>query len=461
MLASLIRRRSKMASRLALGFTLLILTLLLGCKAPAPTQNSNTNSNVTPTNPGCPTPSSCVFGTPPSPIDLSVVHRTVFAPGADATYVIHFNIAVGTTLTNVSISDTMSSTLTFVAAASSGWTCTFTTQFEFICSNPGPVAGQNNVISLSDILVNVAVPANASGTIQHSISATGIASGSYTGFQTQSVSDVIRIGESPVIDLSITKSHKPYVAFVQGSTGSYVISISNVGNVTTTGPATITDDLPTGLSFLSATNSPELTCVGTNNNHTAVCTTTAGLDPGLNDLTFGLNVGIDVKAPVGLISNTARVVTPGDSNTSNDSSTDSTGELIPPGVNLSITQNVTTGINFDGSLPAGKPLTLGTQIVNSGTVATSGSTTFTDSVPPGWNIGSLLPNPGWACSTALQLVTCTFSAPIQPATATGVGFEFLVDASLLGTTVTNTVAVSTPGDVFPGDDSSTIQYVIK
>jgi hypothetical protein len=170
------------------------------------------------------------------------------------------------------------------------------------------------------------------------------------------------------------------------------------------------------------------------------------------------------------LSNTAQVVTAGDSNTANDSSTDSTAKVIPPGIDLSINQ-VIFGANSDGTLPAGQNLSLLMQMNNAGTAATSGTITFSDNFPSGFNIISILDtaSPGildtasqhWTCNTASQLVTCTNSSPIEPRFAIALTVKFTIDPSLSGTTVSNTAAVSTPGDVFAGDDSTTSNFVIK
>lgn len=130
----------------------------------------------------------------------------------------------------------------------------------------------------------------------------------------------------PLPDLAITKSHAGY--FSQGGTGSYTLKAQNVGNGPTYGPVAITDTLPSGFAFASAT--------GTNWNCSAV-----GLQvncvyngPAINPGEFipDLKLNVNVTAAPGQYTNTAVVSTGGDFNSKNDTATDRTtvvGPVVP------------------------------------------------------------------------------------------------------------------------------------
>ena len=70
-------------------------------------------------------------------------------------------------------------------------------------------------------------------------------------------------------DLIVTKTHNGN--FSVGTNGVFTITPINIGGVATTGTITITDTLPTGLGFVSATGtgwtcgfaSPTVTCTST------------------------------------------------------------------------------------------------------------------------------------------------------------------------------------------------------
>ena len=444
----------------SIGLALLVYTLLAGCSRAGTTQSSNTTNG---TNSNCPTPSSCLAQPMIPQVSMQVIHRTVFTPGANATYVIRFSAAA--VLTTVTVRDIMpaGSPISFVSASSPGWNCSPSDPLELACTNPGPIPPALLSTDSMDIVVEVAVVAKSSGTLLHIIAASGSAQqvGGFYG----SAPDTIQIGQTPVIDLAVSMSHGP-LAFVQGLTGGYGVTVTNVGNVTS-GPATITDNLPAGLTFLSGFGTganATWSCTGENNGHTATCTAPS-VDPGtfFGFVGVSLDVAIDANAPVGLISNTAQVVTAGDSNTANDSSTDSTAAVIPPGIDLAINQ-VILGANSDGTLLTGHNLSLQMEMTNAGTAATSGTITFSDNFPTGFHIisvGDLIDSPNWTCNTAFQLVTCTNSGPLNPARTVSIPVAFTIDPSLSGTTVSNTATVSTPGDVFAGDDSLTSNFVIK
>ncbi len=63
---------------------------------------------------------------------------------------------------------------------------------------------------------------------------------------------VISTTNTPVADLAITKTHNGSY-FTAGQNGSYNIDVQNLGPEIATGTATVTDTLPTGLTFVSGT----------------------------------------------------------------------------------------------------------------------------------------------------------------------------------------------------------------
>ncbi len=65
--------------------------------------------------------------------------------------------------------------------------------------------------------------------------------------------EVLSVRNTPVADLAISKSHSG--DFVAGQAGVYTLSVSNNGPNDETGAITVTDVLPAGLSFTSATSS--------------------------------------------------------------------------------------------------------------------------------------------------------------------------------------------------------------
>jgi uncharacterized repeat protein (TIGR01451 family) len=127
-------------------------------------------------------------------------------------------------------------------------------------------------------------------------------------------------------NLSITQTGS--ASFTVGKQGSYTLTVRNSPSAgPTTGPITVTDTLPAGVSFVSATGS-NWNCSA--NGSTVTCTYT-----GTRLLTGQQAPPITIKvlptATAGNPSrNTATVATPGDSNLGNNTSTISTRLVKPP-----------------------------------------------------------------------------------------------------------------------------------
>ena len=118
-------------------------------------------------------------------------------------------------------------------------------------------------------------------------------------------------------DLIITKSHTGN--FVAGGTGSYNLLVHNNGPDTAQGVTTVTDTLPTGLTYASASGSG-WTCAAAG--QVVTCTSSNTVASGANLPPITLNVNVAANATT-TISNTATVSnTNYNYITSNDSSTD-------------------------------------------------------------------------------------------------------------------------------------------
>jgi uncharacterized repeat protein (TIGR01451 family) len=120
-------------------------------------------------------------------------------------------------------------------------------------------------------------------------------------------------------DLFITKTHTG--AFVVGQNATYTIATSNLGTVPSSGQITVTDTLPAGLTFVSATGVNSWTCAASG--QIVTCTTPASVLQG----TFGNNITITVlptAAAVPTVSNRADVAGGNDSNLANNSTIDVT-----------------------------------------------------------------------------------------------------------------------------------------
>ncbi|MDX2031428.1 MAG: SdrD B-like domain-containing protein [Blastocatellia bacterium] len=125
------------------------------------------------------------------------------------------------------------------------------------------------------------------------------------------------------VDLSLTKSHP--ANFTAGSSGLYSLTVFNAGNFATSGTITVTDTLPAGMTFASATGTG-WTCAP--NGQAVVCTSTAALAPSAS-ATINLTVNVAAQIASSVV-NTATVSVQGDANSTNNTANDPTTILPAP-----------------------------------------------------------------------------------------------------------------------------------
>lgn len=133
-------------------------------------------------------------------------------------------------------------------------------------------------------------------------------------------------------DLSIQKNSVGN--FLVGQQGTYTLRVRNSPRSgPTTDSITVTDTIPTGLTFISATGT-NWTCSATG--QALTCTYNGpALTPGAFAPTITLRVNVTSAAAPG-VTNTATVTTPGDTNLRNNTDSNNTPVLVPPVINKSV-----------------------------------------------------------------------------------------------------------------------------
>ncbi|HSN18451.1 MAG TPA: hypothetical protein VLV87_09580 [Gammaproteobacteria bacterium] len=184
---------------------------------------------------------------------------------------------------------------------------------------------------------------------------------------------IISVADVPVSDLSITKSHTGTLAY--GSNATWTIAVANNGPATITGTTTVTDTLPTGVSYVSATGSG-WTCGAAG--QTVTCTSTSGVASGASfgDITLTAFIGASAASP---LANTATVSNSGgnfDNVSTNNSSTDS-ATIVAPDLSTSTKNVVNTG---GGDAVVGSTLQYTIDVTESAGVPASGIS-VTDDIP--------------------------------------------------------------------------------
>jgi len=149
------------------------------------------------------------------------------------------NSGQGATTGTITVTDTLPNGLSYVLGTGTGWSCSAAGQTVTCTRSNALAASASSAITLT---VGVASQAAPSVTNTVSVSTPGESS---TG--NNSASDPTTVASLP--DLTISKSHGGN--FTAGVNGIYTITVTNSGQSATTGAITVTDTLPTGLSYVS------------------------------------------------------------------------------------------------------------------------------------------------------------------------------------------------------------------
>ena len=205
------------------------------------------------------------------------------------------------------------------------------------------------------------------------------------------------VGASPA--LNVTKSAMPG-AFTVGQPGSYTITVTNSGSVSTLSDIVVTDNLPVGISLTSATGT-NWTCAGTS---ALTCTFTGTLAAGASTV-LTLNVAVGASAVNG--DNSAGVSGGGDPNCPALPRC-SDVVVVPVGQLPDLTVIKTHVGNFtQGQIGATYTLV----VSNVGAGPTIGVVTLTDMLPMDLS-ATAISGSGWSC--VLATLTCTRADVLNP-----------------------------------------------
>ncbi|MBW3561314.1 MAG: DUF11 domain-containing protein [Actinobacteria bacterium] len=183
-----------------------------------------------------------------------------------------------------------------------------------------------------------------------------------------SSSITIQALEAP--DLAIAKGVAS--SLVAGRSGTYQLTVTNVGPSATSGTVTVTDELPDGLTFVAAT-ADGWDCAHIDG--TVTCTTDAAIAPGeVTLLAFEVEVAATAADTV---TNVATVQTELDRDPTNDTAT-TTDPVLRPGLAVAKSADPAAGT----ALEPGDRVTYTVEVSNPGTATTTGIV-LTDPLPDG------------------------------------------------------------------------------
>ena len=269
--------------------------------------------------------------------------------------------------------------------------------------------------------------------------ATGTLSGPYTSANATAQAFIGRA------DLQITKGHAG--TFNAGANGIYTLSVTNNGPSTAASPIVVSDVIPAGESFVSATGT-SWTCLFASG--TVTCTYGSGLASGATANPIVLVVSTPANTASGtVIDNTASVTAPTyDDNLANNSSTDPT--TILASADLQVTKS------HVGSFTAGGSGTYTISVQNHGPSDAQAPLTMVDTLPGNETLVTAM-GTGWSCGVQVgSQFTCTDSTTLTPgAFASPITVVVDVASSQAAGTITNTATINGPTtDPNPANNTS-------
>jgi uncharacterized repeat protein (TIGR01451 family) len=240
-------------------------------------------------------------------------------------------------------------------------------------------------------------------------------------------------------DVSITKSGPP--AATAGTNVSYTVTASNTGPQDAAS-VTITDTLPAGTTFVSATQNsgPSLTCT-TPAPDSVVC---SGGPLGVGaTASITIVVATSPSATLPITNNASIAASPADPDLSDNSASATTNLMAPTDLTIAKTAGA-------GPVVAGGPAQFTITVANAGT-ATALAATVTDALPAGMSLVSTTPSQG-TCSGTTTIV-CTLGSINVAASAT-----IALNVTLPATAgpVTNVATVTSSNDGNPANDTASV-----
>ena len=278
--------------------------------------------------------------------------------------------------TGVQLTDTLPPDVTYDSATPSQGTCS---------QSSGTVTcGLGSIASGQIATVEIKIRPHATGSIGNQASVTS----DVADPDTQNNSASVFTAVDSAADLSLTKSDSPDPVPVGGLL-TYTLTAHNAGPSTATG-VNVTDDLPAGVTFDSATTSQ------------GSCSQASGtVTCPLGTLASGANATVTIRVrpqSAGSITNTASVSSDIFEPNPSDNST-SAETTVNPAADLAVTK-----ADSPDPVPAGELLTYSLTIHNSGPSGATG-VQLTDDLPAGVTYSSATPSQG-SCSEAAGTVSC-------------------------------------------------------
>lgn len=294
--------------------------------------------------------------------DVSIVKSGVGTPVAGESY--SWTLAVANAgpdqaVGAITVTDTLppATQVSGVTASGTGWSCgTATTSVT--CTHPGPVT-TSTPLPVITVSGTIAAAVQADAVLSNTAEVSARTHDPDTTNNTSTSTDAVQVEADVEIVKSLTGT------LVAGENATYTLAVTNLGPSDSAGPVVVTDTLPSGTTFVSATGPDGVDC-GAAVAGVVTCTHTAGLTVG-----DGFTVTVVVAVPADRaddVTNAATVDSPDDPNEDNDTSS------------VTTTPTRTSVLDLEKALQGDDELVSGAEGTYRLTVTNAGPSTATDVV---------------------------------------------------------------------------------
>ncbi|MFN7624075.1 MAG: hypothetical protein ACK5RS_13110, partial [Acidobacteriota bacterium] len=253
------------------------------------------------------------------------------------------------------------------------------------------------------------------------------------------------------VNLTLAKTDSA-TTVTSGGTTNYALTVTNNGNIASSGTVTVVDVLPTGMAIAdgavteTGAQAGDWTCTALSN--VITCTSsTAIASSGTSVFGFTVDVTATSTAAAGPLVNKAQVGGGGDSTNPNAPTSTTAGQCSgsgAPNEGCAVDSNTLDYVNLTlaksngtSTVTSGGTTNYALTVTNNGNLASSGTITVVDVLPTGMTIadgavtetGAQAAN--WTCTALSNVVTCTSSTAIA-SNGTSV-FGFTVDVTATST----------------------------
>ncbi len=325
-----------------------------------------------------------------------------------------------------------------------GWACDAPSGGTISCTYGASLA----IAETAPDLTITAVP-SASGSYTASLTATTPDDPNASNNTDEDTVNVVQAG----IDLKLDKTHDLDAGLFRGRTTTYELAVSNVGTQPTTGRTRITDTLPAGVAYVSASGGAQWTCSFVSGQ--VRCFTDEVIDPGESVTPVRIVVQVASNAP-DLVINEATVTTPAESNNANDTGAD-IGNVQSYAVDYELTKDI---VGSDGA-PQGGTTQFSIAVKNIGAGIGNSEVKVTDLLPAGLTYASASGD-GWTCNPVdPQQFECTHEGNVHAGSSLpAITVIANVAADATGT-LSNRAIVESDDDFVGTNDEDTADVTVR